>query len=307
MNIEQLEYIVEVAKHHSLTTASEQLHVSQSAISQSITRMEEELGIKIFHRSRNGTVPTEEGKKIVGKAYEILLKLQELKQMSITGRQQFRGNLTVSVIPNMMVILLETLTFFRKDHPLVNIEIEEKSSDAIFEDVKAKRTDIGFLTLSKPLMQHDEHFLFEPLVRGKAKAFVGRKSPLSYKSGLTMQEFAQYPLVLFKSQYVKRIVQKLEKKYGPLNILFTTDSNDVVKRAIMDGMGIGIGTSHMISFDPQVLSGEIVTLDIWDYEEEEETYFGWICLKEKALSPAAMKFLQLLKSRIGSYPAELMR
>ncbi|WP_247900895.1 LysR family transcriptional regulator [Paenibacillus pabuli] len=55
MNLEQLEYVVEIAKTQSFSAASEHLHVTQSAISQSIHRLENELGMILFERSRHGT------------------------------------------------------------------------------------------------------------------------------------------------------------------------------------------------------------------------------------------------------------
>lgn len=61
MNIEQLMYIVEVAKVRSLGEAAKTLNISQSALSQAITKFENELNIKIFNRTRAGTIPTKEG------------------------------------------------------------------------------------------------------------------------------------------------------------------------------------------------------------------------------------------------------
>ncbi|WP_113927598.1 LysR family transcriptional regulator [Bacillus sp. P14.5] len=63
MNIEQIKYILEVSKEGSITKAAERLHLSPSALSQSITQLEKELGVTIFSRSRKGTTPTSEGKK----------------------------------------------------------------------------------------------------------------------------------------------------------------------------------------------------------------------------------------------------
>ena len=59
MNFEQLEYIKEVIETKSMSIAAENLHVTQSAISQSISLLEKEFGVQLFKRSRNGTIPTE--------------------------------------------------------------------------------------------------------------------------------------------------------------------------------------------------------------------------------------------------------
>lgn len=67
MNLVQLAYIVEVSKLGSLSEASKKLHVTQSAISQSITNLDRELGIKVFNRSRIGTTSTVIGNEIIKK------------------------------------------------------------------------------------------------------------------------------------------------------------------------------------------------------------------------------------------------
>lgn len=79
MNLDQLYYVREVLHTQSITIASENLHVTQSAISQSITLLEKEVGIPLFHRSRQGTIPTEEGKPILYKILETLQKFDELQ------------------------------------------------------------------------------------------------------------------------------------------------------------------------------------------------------------------------------------
>ncbi len=81
MNIEQLEYVIEVAKQGTISKAAEKLHVSHSAISQSLSSLESELGLIIFKRSRSGTICTEEGKKVLDLAYEVYYKVQELKEL----------------------------------------------------------------------------------------------------------------------------------------------------------------------------------------------------------------------------------
>lgn len=77
MHIEQLEYIVEVTKTGSLSVASKNLHITQSALSQSIKQLEAEIGVKIFRRSSQGTIPTDEGKILIQKAKEVLNSLYE--------------------------------------------------------------------------------------------------------------------------------------------------------------------------------------------------------------------------------------
>ncbi|WP_102348829.1 LysR family transcriptional regulator [Bacillus sp. Marseille-P3661] len=298
MNIEQFEYIVEVAKTNSVSIASENLHVSQSAISQSITKLESELGVKIFNRSRLGTYPTEEGEKVIQKAYEVLLKVQELEEETKTQKAKLTGDLKVSIIPNMMMLMFNTLFAFKKDHPHVNIEIIEKGSGEVLEDIKQNKIDIGLLTTTEKFLKENDQFNFEKLITGTTKIFVGKDHPLAKRKTVKPEELLSYSLVLFKSKHVKQVVDNISAQYGPANILFTTDSNDVIKKATIDCLGIGIGTNHTIKFDPHVINGDIVLLDLINFNQLEDIYFGWIRNKGQVLGPAAKEFITQLKKQI---------
>ena len=81
MNIDQLQYIIEVSEQGTIAKAAEKLHVSHSAISQAITSLESELDITIFNRSRSGSKCTAEGKAVIKLSLEIMNKLKELKNL----------------------------------------------------------------------------------------------------------------------------------------------------------------------------------------------------------------------------------
>lgn len=145
MNIEQMRYSVEVAKVGSISIASENLYVSQSAISQSIMSLEEELGMSIFIRSRYGTRPTNEGKEVIQRAAEILEKLQEIKQVAQSHTRSMTGQLRLAVCPGTIPFILNVLQFFKHEYPDVEITIEEKGCHEIIADLQQDRIDIGFV------------------------------------------------------------------------------------------------------------------------------------------------------------------
>lgn len=127
MNIEQLEYIIKVAEMRSISTASESLHISQAGISMAITSLEKELGVNIFKRSRLGTLPTEEGKEIIQKAYEVMSKLEEIRDKAQLHTETMEKELRLSSTQGLfLTILPKSLALFKKKYPNVNIVIEEK-------------------------------------------------------------------------------------------------------------------------------------------------------------------------------------
>jgi DNA-binding transcriptional LysR family regulator len=170
MNIEQLIYIVEVAKYSSLSVAAQNLHVTQSTISQSITNLEKELEIKVFKRSRgHGAVPTDEGRVILKLAYEVQKKLEEIKETANLFNSTEVGELNISSLPGLMTFLVKAISTFSHDYPHVNLEVTEKSGTSVIDDVRQHKTDFGLITYSSDLGINMEGIAFEALLDGKQK------------------------------------------------------------------------------------------------------------------------------------------
>ncbi|QIZ07690.1 LysR family transcriptional regulator [Priestia megaterium] len=292
MHIEQLEYIVKVAETGSISIAAEKLHVSQSGISQSITRLEDELGVKLFKRHRRlGAVPTNEGKTLIKKAYEVLVRLQEFKEDAQSFNTVTSGNLKLSSIPGFMLFLLEPLSSFKNAFPNVNIEISEKSTQHIIEHVENNQIDIGLITIYEDLIKKREDLIFEVILEGKMKVYVSKSSPLVSQKFITPEQLVTQNVILYNGDYVKRFANDLISKFGPMNILFTSDNTEVIKKAILEGLGISFGPDFSHKNDPYVLSGEIVPIEIINYEQEK-IGVGWVRSENNHFSINTKKFLE---------------
>jgi LysR family transcriptional regulator, transcription activator of glutamate synthase operon len=295
MHIEQLEYIVRVAETGSITIAAEDLHVSQSGISQSITKLEEELGVKIFNRyKRLGAVPTEEGKALIKKAYEVLIKLQEFKEEAQSFNTVISGNLKLASIPGFMLFLLEPLSSFKNAYPNVNIEISEKGGQHIIELIENNQIDIGLITIYEELVTKREDLIFEVILEGKLKVYVSKTSPLAAQKSITPEQLMTQNIILFNGDFVKHFANHLISKFGPMNILFTSDSFEVIKKAIMKGLGISFGPDFALKNDPYVLSGDIVPIDIVK-NEQVKICLGWVRSENNHFSINTKRFLEHFK------------
>src|SRR5699024_9805156 len=198
MNVEQLKYMVQVAKAGSISVASEQLHITQSAISQSITNLETQLDVQLFHRSRMGAMPTVTGNKIIKKAIEALNKLEEIEMEALQHHHTWNGKLRIGTIPSPLMFLPKTLSSYKNEYPNVQIEITEKPSQAIIDDVKEDRLDIGLIGLSRAgLEMKDKNISSEVVLSGQMIAATSIHSPLAFTDIITPQEIRDYPLVIY--------------------------------------------------------------------------------------------------------------
>ena len=163
MDFKALQYTMAIAKHHSFTLASEELHITQSALSQYMINLEGELGLKLFERSDKKYIPTYAGRRYLEYAHQILeLKSSLDAELSDIIKRNV-GVLNIG-LPNMRCafMLPKTLPAFNRKYPNVKVNIFEGTSAAI--DVKLVDGDIDLAFYSKPhkLNPHLEYETLAP-------------------------------------------------------------------------------------------------------------------------------------------------
>jgi len=161
MNIQQLEYIVAVDNHRHFAKASEKSFITQPTLSTMIQKLEEELSVKIFDRSKQPVVPTREGKEVIRRAKQVLNEVNGLKNFAIDLKEGTCGELRLGIIPTLAPYLLPLfLGSFREKHPSLVLSIKEMVTADIIAGLRAGELDMGLL--ATPLDEDGlvEHSLF---------------------------------------------------------------------------------------------------------------------------------------------------
>ncbi|MFD0589296.1 LysR family transcriptional regulator [Paenibacillus sp. GCM10027627] len=272
MNLEQLHYIVEVAKTKSLSAASNNLHVSQSALSQSIANLEAELGIRIFQRSRLGSRPTPEGMPIIAKALEVIGKLQEMKEEARQLSPYHEAELRVASFPAAMKTLLQTVSSIRKDYPNVTIRIIESGSKETLEAIRHNKVDIGLIGTKQNEDNLGTGIAFDPIWEGKIICADWEEAVTTNAGGISPEEMRQKTFVLYDEEYIHEFILKYTKMHGPLNILFTSNNPIAISTAVKERLGVTIG--YDFSFLER-LNGNTVLREIEQMEQEQPILLGW--------------------------------
>jgi len=296
MNIEKLEYLVEVAKTGSFSVASQNLFVSQSAISQSIVSIEKQLGLKLFDRSRgNSAIPTNEGEEIIAIAKEVFLKYQELIEKAGLMNNSLTGNLKVSTVPGFDAPLLSPISVIKEDYPQIKIEIYQKPGQEIIDDIKENRSDIGILPYIKHLLEQNDDLIYQKLFEGKMKLLVSKKSPLAENSFVTPQQIVNETLILYNGEYMQWFKNKFYKKFGVMNELFTSTNIDTIWKAIDENLGVlFIPDFYGANYN---FNDNVALLDIVDYEATHIQYV-WIMSSKKHYSKMIRDYITILKEEL---------
>ena len=178
MNLQQLDYIIAVDTHRHFARAAEKSFVTQPTLSMMIQKLEEELGIRIFDRSQQPVVPTQEGEEIIIRARQIMADVGLLKEFTQELRHEVSGELKLAVIPTLAPYLLPLfLKSFVEKHPLLKTTIRELVTNDIIAALKNGEIDIGLLAtpLNDPRLEEHPVFYEEFFAYAAAEEKVSRK------------------------------------------------------------------------------------------------------------------------------------
>jgi LysR family hydrogen peroxide-inducible transcriptional activator len=146
MTLSQLDYIVAVDTYRHFSTAADACHVTQPTLSMQIQKLEDELGVLVFDRSKQPVVPTEAGKAILAQAREVLRAAQRIPEIVSESKEDFRGDLRIGVIPTLAPYLLPYfITEFVEKYPAVSVQIQELVTEQIIDQLKNGLVDVGLV------------------------------------------------------------------------------------------------------------------------------------------------------------------
>ena len=155
MTIQQLEYVVALDTHRHFVQAADHCFVTQPTLTMQVQKLEQEIGITLFDRSKKPLEPTKAGAPIIAKIRSILLEINQLKSFVYNEKESLEGTYRLGIIPTVSPYLLPLfLQDFTTKYPEVNLQIREIQTAQIIDALKQGTLDIGIL--ATPLM--DQHF-----------------------------------------------------------------------------------------------------------------------------------------------------
>jgi LysR family transcriptional regulator, hydrogen peroxide-inducible genes activator len=148
MSLTELKFIVAVAQERNFRRAAEKCFVTQPALSLAIKKLEEELNVVIFERSRTDVSMTEIGAKIVEQAEKVLEEAARIKQLAELGKNQLKGALKLGLIHSIGPYLLpEIIPILRKTAPDMPLEVEENLTANLETQLKNGVIDAAIIAL----------------------------------------------------------------------------------------------------------------------------------------------------------------
>ncbi|MEJ2615414.1 MAG: hydrogen peroxide-inducible genes activator [Ignavibacteriaceae bacterium] len=241
MNLQQLEYLIAADSHRHFVKAAEACCVSQPTLSMMIQKLEEELGIKIFDRSKQPVIPTEAGKEIIQQAKIILKEAGVLKEIAHSLKGELKGELRIGIIPTVAPFLLPIfLRQFLKKYQEVKVKIWEFTTEYIIEKLEKNILDVGIL--ATPL--NNSSILEQPLYKEEFFVYASKNETVLSKKYLLAEDININHLWLLEEGHCLRsqIVNlcELKKKEANSNLEYEAGSIDSLIKMVDQYEGITI-------------------------------------------------------------------
>ncbi len=166
MTLTQLSYMIAVAEAGNFTVAAEQVFVTQPTLSMQIQKLEDELGVQIFNRTKKPIRLTKVGQQILLQARNIIAEAKRMDDIVAQEKGFIGGEFKLGIIPTVMPTLLPMfLNTFIKKHPKINLNIQELNTDTIITDLKEGKIDAGIAATPLKYENIEERPLYyEPFV-----------------------------------------------------------------------------------------------------------------------------------------------
>lgn len=242
MNLQQLEYIIAVDHSRHFAQAAQHCLVTQPTLSMMIQKLEEELGVKIFDRSKKPVVPTEAGVAVIAQAKIILQESGRMKEVIQELKGELKGELKIGIIPTVAPYLLPLfLNRFLKKYPLIKIKISELNTEQIVGKLKQHQLDAGIL--ATPLYNPSLKEL--PLYYEQFVVYASKEEKLMKKKFLLPADIDTNHLWLLEEGHCLRaqvlnLCELRKKELETSNLEYEAGSIETLKKMVDMNKGITI-------------------------------------------------------------------
>lgn len=185
MTINQLKYLIRISKLRSFSKASDELDITQPALTLQVKNLEDELGFKMFDRTQKPLIVTREGEVFIKKAQQIIAQLDGLYTIAIELEEEINGVLRIGIIPTIAPYLVPIfIDNLNKKYPKLQLSIIELITEDVIESVKQGDLDLGII--ATPV--NAEGVNFKKLFYEKFYLFVSDQNKLIDKDSVKMND-----------------------------------------------------------------------------------------------------------------------
>jgi LysR family transcriptional regulator, transcriptional activator of the cysJI operon len=238
VHLDAMRYFLMIVEERSISKGAARAHISQSALSQTIQKLEEDLGYQLMLRSNRGITLTGAG-EIVRRYAETLTRGYDrmLEELSLsTESQHFVG---ISGTYSLAAYSLPCMLYkIKKMFPKHQYSLDAKNAEDIIRDVREGLTDLGFVDI---VLEEPESLVFS--LMGKERVVLMAKADYPVADTLTVHDLFNIEMIMCTmnrktTEHLDEVLHSVDRRLENLNVLFYADSLSAVKSSVLSGFGM---------------------------------------------------------------------
>jgi DNA-binding transcriptional LysR family regulator len=290
MDLAQLEVFLTVAREGRFSRAAEKLFRTQSAVSQTIHKLEEELGEPLLDRSSRDGLLTDAGRVLQEYAERLLNLRNDAQEALVELRELHKGKLAIAANEFTALYLLPVLGEFRRLHPMIKIVVQRALGSHIPDDVLRHNSELGVLTYDpqEPQLCSTVVYLDELIF------VVPPTHPLARAQQVSIRQLGAESFVahIVSSPYREKVIQAFKRHKTPLHMDIELPTLQAIKRFV--AMGNGVALLPEISVENELARGELVRIAVRELRLHRKLRL--VYRKSASLSHAARAFLKVAET-----------
>ncbi len=272
MLFKQMQYFISIIKNNSFTEAAEENYISQSAISQAIKSLEDELGVKLFQRKNRGFTLTSAGEYFYKQSLIIVDEIDRIKQSIVRISTQKNDVLRIGYIISYCGFeIRNAIVKFSEIYPDIDIEIHTGNHEELYELIRNDKIDIIINDQRRAL---SEEYVNYYLCRSSCYIEVSNKSLISKLKEVTFEDLKQIPCIVIASKSQQEIeIEYYKNTLGFNGNIIFAETLDEARMLVAANKGFLILTSHQVS--KEVIEGISRILLVRNGERVEINYYAF--------------------------------
>lgn len=289
MDVHELEVLMTVASEKSFSRAAKILDRTQPAVSQAISRLETDIGEKLFDRSSKDGTLTPAGEILLEYARK-MLNLQKTARIAIKDLRDLQhGKISISANEHTVFYLLPLIAEFKSRFPLIKVDVRRGVASRIPKEIMAREVELGVISF-KP---KDSSVKSLAVSTDELVLIVAPGHKFAREKQVSIRDLAEESFIAHNapSPYRQQVIKKFEKHKTKLNIAIEMPSLEAIKRLVETGVGVALVPK--LTAQNEIDERRLTGLSVSEMKLERKLHI--VYRRNGILSHAAEKFLDLAK------------
>jgi DNA-binding transcriptional LysR family regulator len=264
MHLDTLKCFLYIVEEKSISKAALRAHISQSAASQMLSKLEEDFGYALLIRSNKGVSLTSRG-EIALKYAQKIIKHYDQMQSELKSFDANNNHITITGTPSLASYSLPCMLYrIKKKFPEYQFSLAEKTIHDIIEDIKEGVSDFGFID---EIWSESPELVYHKL--GQERVVLVAKESYYVKEQIQLEELLHVELIMCTMnskicEHLDDALKSLKKKKEDLNVIFNADSMTAVKSSVLNGYGMAFVPYESVKHELYEKSIKMITVNQLD-------------------------------------------